>query len=98
MSKRKLQLGDIVKVVHDETGELQDCVGVVVDVAIVRDEENSDPATIEEITVAFGEGREADNTTLFEFINPPVWAACFNRKDLRYCPKLSPSPIRCVPE
>ena len=90
MTKRKLQSGDIVKVIHDEIGELQDCVGTVVKV------DKYDETVY--IAVAFGEVEAANTTLLSHNEEPEVWGAWFERQDLRYSPKLNPSPIRCVPE
>ena len=102
---RKLQKGDIVKVKKDETGELLGCVGRVVcfDGVAYEDEGNT-------IGVECG---EADNTVpLYSFDgydktedgrdirleSEKGWGAWFVRNELRYSPKLNPSPIRCVPE
>ena len=101
---QQLQIGDIVKVVRDETDELQDCVGKVVALDIEEDAIQKVNYTIGKpyisVAVVFG---KADNTVFLEDfsggdIGNGQWGAWFRREELRYSPSLTPSPIRCVPE
>ena len=100
---RKLQIGDIVKVIRDETEELLGCVGKVVcfDYSAVDnpifgvDFGQADNTTRLDSFDGYGKNENGEDIVLF---SEKGWGAWFERNELRYSPKLNVSPIRCMPE